>query len=84
MNVVKITLEDKGQDFIEIYVSEETDQIIDAKPFGGNIWKGAYVPLCCNDMVAVGKLFPIHNPPYISFGFLKYKIEKIEHITQEQ
>lgn len=84
MNVVKITLEDKGQDFLEMYISEETHQIIDVKPFGIAFWEGAYVPIECQSMVSVGKLFPIHNPPHINFGFLKYKIEKIEHITQEQ
>lgn len=83
MKVTKITLEDVGQDFLEMYVSEETGQIIDVKPYGAHIWKGAYVPLGVGEMVAVGEYFPIHNPPHIMYGYLKYKIEKIEQIEYE-
>lgn len=35
MVTIKITLEDKGQDFLELYVSEEEGKVIDAQPFQG-------------------------------------------------
>lgn len=83
MNVVKVTLEDKGQDFLEMYVSEETCKIIDVQPLGRDFWVGVSVPIRFPGVFAVGKRLPVHNPPDIIFGFLKYKIEKIEHITCE-
>ncbi len=76
MKTTKITLEDRGQDFLELYVSED-GVIVDAQPFQADVWKGAYIPVGGN-MVEVGKPCPIHCPPQISFGFLNYKIEKIE------
>lgn len=69
----KITLEDKGQDFLEVIV--EDNKIIQTLPFQTDIWKGAYVPV---EMVIVGKKMPIHKPPHINFGFLNYKVESVE------
>lgn len=36
MQVTKITLEDNGQDFLELYVAE-SGEVVDAKPFQGSI-----------------------------------------------
>lgn len=82
MEVTKITLEDKGQDFLVLYVSA-AGEIIDAKPFQSEIWKGGYIPINDSSMVAVGEYCPIHHPPYIMFGFLNYKIEKIEKVKNQ-
>lgn len=79
MNVTKITLEDNGQDFLELYVAK-SGEVVDAKPFQGSIWRGAYIPADNEDLVKVGDLCPIHNPPHIIFGWLKHKIEKIEQV----
>lgn len=80
MVTIKITLEDKGQDFLELYVSEEDEKVIDAQPFQGNIWRGAIIPISDKSLFKVGKRCPIHHPPHIKFGFLDYIIEKIERI----
>nr|DAP11242.1 MAG TPA: hypothetical protein [Caudoviricetes sp.] len=80
MAIIKITLEDKGQDFLELYVSEEDETVIDAQPFQGSIWKGAMIPISDKSLFKVGNRCPIHHPPHIKFGFLDYKIEKIERI----
>lgn len=79
MQVTKITLEDNGQDFRELYV-DKTGKVIDAKPFQGSIWRGAYIPVDVKSMVKIGDQCPIHNPPYITFGWLEHKIEKIEQV----
>ena len=75
--MVKITLEDKGQDFLWLLVDNYT--VVDAGPFQSHIWKGAFVPL---PMVKVGEPCPIHHPPHIRIGFLKYRVEKIEEVEQ--
>lgn len=80
MAIIKITLEDKGQDFLELYVSEEDETVIDAQLFQGSIWKGAMIPISDKSLFKVGEYCPIHHPPHIKFGFLDYKIEKIERI----
>lgn len=80
MAIIKITLEDKGQDFLELYVSEEDETVIDTQPFQGSIWKGAMIPISDKSLFKVGNRCPIHHPPHIKFGFLDYKIEKIERI----
>lgn len=82
MKITKITLEDQGQDFLELYVSED-EVVIDAQPFQSHIWKGAMIPISDKSMVKVGARCPIHNPPYINYGFLKYNIEAIEVIEQK-
>lgn len=80
MAIIKISLEDKGQDFLELYVSEEDETVIDAQPFQGSIWKGTMIPISDKSLFKVGEYCPIHHPPHIKFGFLDYKIEKIERI----
>lgn len=79
MKITKITLEDQGQDFLELYVSED-EVVIDAQPFQSHIWKGAMIPISDKSMVKVGVRCPIHKPPQIKYGFLKYLIEAIEEI----
>ncbi len=76
--MVKITLEDKGQDFLWLLIDNYT--VVEAGPFQGNIWKGAFVPV---PMVKVGELCPIHHPPHIRVGFLKYRVEKIEEVESQ-
>ena len=71
----KIHLEDSGQDFLE-FVCDEDGIITDTFPFQGDIWNGSYIPLE-SEMCKVGELCPIHNA-HIQYGFLKYKITKIE------
>lgn len=75
--VTKITLEDQGQDFLELYVDEH-GIVMDAQPFQSSIWKGALIPIKNKKMFKVGVRCPIHHPPCIIYGFLKYLIEKIE------
>lgn len=82
MQVTKITLEDNGQDFLELYVSE-SGEVVDAKPFQGSIWRGAYIPVDNKDMVKIGDQCPIHNPPHIIYGWLKHKIVGIEQVDYE-
>jgi hypothetical protein len=82
MKITKITLEDHGQDFLELYVSED-EVVIDARPFQGHIWKGAMIPIRDKNMVKVGARCPIHDPPHINYGFLKYNIEAIEEIEEK-
>lgn len=79
MQVTKITLEDNGQDFRELYV-DKAGYVIDAKPFQCSVWRGAYIPVDNKNMVRVGDQCPIHNPPYITFGWLKHRVEKIEQV----
>jgi len=78
MKVTKITLEDKGQDLLELYVNDECE-VVAAGPFGSS-WVGATIPVTIEGMVKVGELCPIHNPPHINFGLLKYKVESIERV----
>lgn len=82
MQATKITLEDKGQDFTSLIVSDK-GKVLEARPFQTSIWKGAYIPITVDGMVQVGKLCPIHNPPHINYGHLKYKIERIEQIEYQ-
>lgn len=79
MSKYKIILEDNGQDFLEFIV--ENDVIIDVFPFQKEIWKGAYILI---EMVIVGEKCPIHKPPYINFGELKYNVEELIDITNEE
>lgn len=78
MTVIKISLEDKGQDFLSLYVDKDTGKVVDAQPFQRDHWRGAIIPITEETMFRVGELCPIHHPPHIVFGFLNYKIEKIE------
>ena len=79
MKVTKITLEDKGQDFLELFI-DSYGTVIDARPFQKSIWVGAAVPIGVNGMVKVGEKLPIHNPPHITFGYLKYNVEAIDTV----
>lgn len=77
MKVTKITLDDKGQDCLELFV-DSNGVVIDTQPFHASIWAGAVVPIGVAGMVKVGVECPIHHPPHIVFGYLKYRIEAIE------
>lgn len=77
MKVTKITLEDKGQDFLKLFV-DSNGVVIDVQPFQASIWVGAVVPIGVAGMVKIGVECPIHHPPHIIFGCLKYRIEAIE------
>lgn len=72
--MVKIVLEDKGQDLLWFKVNDG-GLVEEAGPFQNEIWKGSYIPYW---VANVGQLCPIHNYPHIISGFLKYKIESIE------
>lgn len=79
MKATRITLEDKGQDFLELFV-DGYGTVIDARPFQSSIWVGAAVPIRVEGMGKVGEELPIHNPPHITFGHLKYKVEAIDSV----
>lgn len=79
--MVKITLEDKGQDFTTLY-TDDKGVVIDTKPLQAHIWRGAIIPINDLELFDVGQPLPIHHPPHINYGFLKYKIQKIEIITE--
>ena len=72
--MVKIVLEDKGQDLLWLKVNEG-GLVEEAGPFQNEIWTDAYVPYWG---LYVGQFCPIHHPPHIIKGFLKYRIESIE------
>lgn len=78
--MIKIKLEDKGQDFTVI-VTDDNGVVIDAQPFQAGLWQGAIVPVHEKSLFREGERLPIHHPPYIEYGYLKYRIEKIEHIN---
>lgn len=82
MKVTKITLEDKGQDVLALFV-DSNGVVIDAKPFQSSVWNGAIVPIGVAGMVKVGVECPIHNPPHIIFGCLKYRIEAVETVEYD-
>ncbi len=71
--ITKITLEDKGQDILWFRVNEG-GLVEEAGPFQNEIWQGAYIPYWG---ASIGQLCPIHHPPHIDRGFLKYKIASI-------
>lgn len=60
--MVKIVLEDKGQDLLWLKVNEG-GLVEEAGPFQNEIWKDAYVPYWG---IHVGQLCPIHHH-HISF-----------------
>ena len=78
---IKITLEDCGQDFTILYINED-GIVIDALPFQANVWRGAIIPVNSLCLFEVGQPLPIHHPPYIIYGFLKYRIAEIEYINE--
>lgn len=76
MTKFKIVLEDKTQDFTR-FITDENGVIIEALPFQTDFWKGATIPL---EMQNIGDLCMIHHPPYIEYGYLKYKVTQIQKI----
>lgn len=72
-----IELEDKGQDALFFHV--EDNKVVKTTPFQTSMWKGAYVPI---KNVKVGKPMPIHHPPNIRFGYLKYNVISIQKATK--
>lgn len=76
----KITLEDKGQDLLSITTDKSGLVIETNNSLQTKLWGRSYIPISNPDLVAVGKLLPIHHPPEIQFGYLKYKITKIEKL----
>ncbi len=81
MAITKITIEDLGQDFTALY-TDEMGMVVDAKPLQATLWRGAIIPIHDASLFAVGKQLPIHCPPHIEYGFLKYKITHIEQIEK--
>lgn len=79
MKQIKITLEDRGQDFTTLY-TDENGMVVDAQPYQANIWRGAMIPVNDPGMFEVGQPLPIHHSPHIMWGLLRYRIQKIEHI----
>lgn len=79
---IKITLEDRGQDFTTLYTDEQ-GIVTDVQPFQAHIWRGAIIPVYDTEMFRVGERLPIHHPPHIEYGFLRYKIQKIEYLYNE-
>lgn len=75
MAKTKITLEDEGQDLLWLIIENNT--VVDGGPFHGGLYEGAIVPMV---NVKVGELLPIHHPPLIEYGFLRYIVEKVEQI----
>lgn len=73
--MVKITLEDKGQDLLWLKVNED-GFVEKAGPFQDSMWREAFIPYWST---RVGQFCPIHQPPFINFGYLRYKIVSIEN-----
>ena len=73
MEKFKIELEDKGQDLL-YFITDKDGKILDAHPFHSKLYKGGYIPL---ESQTEGDFCMIHNPPYIHYGFLKYKVKSI-------
>ena len=78
---IKISIEDLGQDFTALYINEK-GIVIDAKPFQAALWRGAIIPIHDTTLCKVGEHLPIHCPPHIEYGFLRYKITKIEQVAK--
>lgn len=78
--MTKITLEDLGQDFLWLMVNDD-GRVIDAGPYQANIWRGAYIPL---QFVRVGERCPIHHPPHIKFGYLRYRVTEIDRESNDE
>ncbi len=73
-DMVKIYIEDKGQDILWFKVNDG-GLVEEAGPFQNELWKGAYIPY---DGLRIGQKLPIHHHPHIIWGFLKYKIVAIK------
>ena len=77
-DMVKIYIEDKGQDILWFKVNDG-GLVEKAGPFQNELWKGAYIP--CQGL-RIGQMLPIHHPPHIIRGFLKYRIVAIKKYYQ--
>lgn len=72
--MVRIELEDKGQDLLWLEVNNE-GVVEKAGPFQDSIWRGSIVPYC---NAKVGDYCPIHCSPDFENSTLRYKIVSIE------
>ena len=77
-DMVKIYIEDKGQDILWFKVNDG-GLVEEAGPFQNELWEGAYIPYWG---LRIGQMLPIHHPPHIIRGFLKYRIVAIKKIKQ--
>lgn len=68
-----IHLEDQGQDLLRLVV--EDGRVIEEQPFNREIYIGGSVP---DFELVIGEPCPMHCPPHIEFGYLKYNVTKIE------
>lgn len=80
MNGYKITLEDKGQDFL-YFITDENGIVQSAEPRQNEVWKGASIPI---EQQEVGDFCMIHHPPMIEYDYLKYKVVSIERHPQRR
>lgn len=70
-----IHLEDQGQDLLSLVV--ENQMIVEERPFDRGLFTGGFIP----DLeLEVGKPCPLHHPPHFIYGYLKYKVTKIEKL----
>lgn len=72
--VIKISLEDQGQDFSEWYVRDGV--VIDCQPFQGQVWVGSQVKMD-GDRISVKPRFDD------TFKSLAYRIEGLETLNAE-
>lgn len=77
----KIILEDKGQDLLA-FITNENGQIEREEPLNRGLYTGGYIPI--KGIQELNKPCMIHHPPRINYGFLKYKVEKIEEINNKK
>lgn len=63
------------------FVTDKDGVIQDAEPLQGHIWKGALIPV---KQQQLGELCMLHKPPQIEYGYLNYKVIKMEVITGEK
>lgn len=68
-----IHLEDQGQDLLRLVI--ENGSVIEEQPINRGIFIGGGVP---DFLLEVGQPCPMHCPPNIVFGYLKYNVSKIE------
>lgn len=71
-----IHLEDQGQDLLRLVL--ENGKVVEEQPVNQGIYIGGYVP---KYELEVGQPCPMHCPPHIEFGYLKYNVTKIESET---
>ena len=76
----KITLEDNGQDLLTI-TTDSKGMILECFPYHTSLYAGGYIPIRSQK---IGEKCMIYKPPTINFGFLKYKVEKIEEINNKK